>query len=258
MKLGELQNMFAEALVRPQSIAHDGEWPARGNREFTGSSRLTPIGQLDVYREQFWLRHVACLAEDFPTVQALVGEETFAALVAEYLGLHPPVHFMLRHLGDHFADFLSTKEDALLSDLARTEWAYIDAFDAPDAPPLDAAAVAAIPEDAWTNARIILHPSVQLLRLTYPAHTLRQQFRETKTATRITAIPSNVIIYRRGLLLYTEQLDPLAFELLDRLAQGETLGAAGDALPPTPDLESKIGVWFAHWASLSLIARIET
>ena len=96
MTLRDLQTMFAEALVRPQSIAKAPEWVARGERELTGSERLAPIEQLDVYREQFWLRHVHCVEEDFPVLAALVGPERFEALVAAYLAKHPPVHFQLR------------------------------------------------------------------------------------------------------------------------------------------------------------------
>ncbi len=262
MRLGDLQAMFAEALVRPRSIAREGEWPARGEGAFTGSARLSPIEQLDVYREQFWLRHVACLAEDFPALQAFVGDERFASIVAEYLEAHPPVHFMLRHLGDHLADFLGQKPDgALLSDLARVEWAFIDAFDAPDVPPLDAAAVAAIPEEAWASARIVLHPSLQRLSLAYPTHRMREEQRQQKPMTTPEPAGTWLVVYRRELLLYTEEMDALAFGMLGRLAAGEALGAAGDALADEsgkrPEVESHIGEWFTRWSALGWIARVE-
>ena len=43
----------------------------------TGNARMTPCEQLDVYREQFFLRHVGSLREDFPTVEHLLGAESF-------------------------------------------------------------------------------------------------------------------------------------------------------------------------------------
>ena len=90
MKLAELQTIFADALVHPQSIATNEAWVARGEEHFTGNERLAPIEQLDIYREQFWLRHIGCLAEDFPTLVAFIGQAKFDDIVADYLATHPP------------------------------------------------------------------------------------------------------------------------------------------------------------------------
>ncbi len=260
--LGDLQAMFAEALVVPKSIAREGEWPARGEASFTGSSRLSPIEQLDVYREQFWLRHVACLAEDFPTLQTFVGEARFEAIVADYLAAHPPIHFMLRHLGENLARFLeASNEDALVVDIARVEWAFVDAFDAADAPRLDAQAVAAIPEAAWPSARITLHPSLQRLRLSHPAHGLRAQHRQKEQLVRPAQAATRLVVYRRDLMLYAEEMDALPFDMLERLAAGEPLGPAGDALADVSgrrdEVESQIGEWFTRWSALGWIVRVE-
>jgi hypothetical protein len=259
MKLGELQAIFAEALVIPRPIAREGEWPERGDAAFTGSARLSPIEQLDVYREQFWLRHVDCLAEDFPTLRAHVGDARFEAIVAAYLAAHPPVHFQLRHLGDDLADFLN-KEDALLSDIARVEWAYIDAFDAEDAPPLDPATVQAIAPSAWTDVRIVFHPALQRLRLAHATHKMRERFREDKTVEVPAAVPTHLGIYRRGILLYTEEMDPLSYDLALRLARGEPLGPAGDAVAASAqnpgEVEANIGTWFTRWSALGWITRV--
>ena len=258
MKLADLQAMFSEALPKPQSIATHADWIARGRDAFGGSERLAPIEQLDVYREQFWLRHLNCLAEDFPVLHALVGDAKFETLVADYLAAHPPTHFQLRNLGAELADFLGKRDDALLADLARLEWAYVDAFDAADAPPLDANAVAAIPEDAWPSARLRFHPSVQLLRLAHPAHEMRAKWwadKDARPIARGVRAPSTVAVYRHNFLLYTEVLEPLAFDMLERLARGETLGAAGEAVGG--DVEEKIGEWFARWAGLGWISAVD-
>jgi hypothetical protein len=260
--LGDLQAMFAEALASPKSIAREGEWPTRGEASFTGSARLSPIEQLDVYREQFWLRHVACLAEDFPTLQAFVGEARFEAIVAGYLAAHPPVHFMLRHLGSDLARFLEASNDeSLVVDIARVEWAFVEAFDAADAPPLDARAVAEIPEDAWSTARIILHPSLQRLRLAHPTHTMRAQHREKVPVVRPEEAATRVVVYRRDFLLYAEEMEALPFDMLERLAGGQPLGEAGDALADATgrreEVESRIGEWFTRWSALGWITRVD-
>jgi hypothetical protein len=260
VKLGELQAIFAEALVKPSSIACESDWPVRGDAAFTGSARLSPIEQLDVYREQFWLRHIGCLAEDFPTLQALVGEARFDAIVADYLAAHPPVHFQLRHLGDHLASFLAKKEDSLLADVARLEWAYIDAFDAEDAPPLDPREVQTIAPDEWATVRILFHPSLQLLRLSHPTHLMRDAQRGGQSVSKPEPKPTHLGIYRRDLLLYTEEMEPLPFALLESLAHGEQLGPAGDAVASSEaertHVEVNIGTWFTRWSALGWIVGV--
>ncbi len=264
MKLHDLQRTFAEALVIPSSIAEDVRWRGRGESAFTGNERVSPIGQLDIYREQFWIRHVNCLREDFPVLLALVGDAKFEAIVADYLAAHPPKKFQLRHLGEDLAGFLATRDDALLADLARLEWAFIDAFDAADAPPLDPSAIASIPEDAWPNARLVLHPSLQRMRLEFPTHQMRDAWwadKERRPIERVTRAPSCVVVYRHKFLLYTEVMDPLAFDMLDRIAHGEALGPAGDALAEStgrgPEIEEKIGEWFTRWSALGWISSVD-
>ena len=262
MKLHDLQKTFAEALVVPTSIAEDAKWRSRGDTAFTGNDRVTPIGQLDIYREQFWIRHVNCLREDFPVLLALVGDEKFEAIVADYLAAFPPKKFQLRHLGENLADFL---RDDLLADLARVEWAFIDAFDAPDAPPLDPTTIATITEDEWPNARLVLHPSLQLLRLAYPTNQMRDAWwtdKDKRPIERVSREAANVVVYRhKSMLLYTEVMDALPFEMLSLLASGKSLGEAGDALAAShPDraseIESSIGEWFTRWSGLGWISRV--
>lgn len=262
MSLAELQKMLADALVHREPISREPAWIDRASLAIGGNERMQPAQQLDVYREQFWWRHVACLAEDLPTLAALLGEEDFEDLAAAYFEAKPPADFLLRNLGAGLADFLARHrpDDPLLGDLARVEWAFIDAFDAADAPPLDPASVAAIPEDAWTSARIELNPSLQRLRLLHPAHEMRSAFHRGEPLVRVPRSPTFLVVYRRGLRHYQETLDELAFAMLDRLAAGAPLGEAAEAVASETDREqevqARIGEWFTRWASLGWIARV--
>ncbi len=270
MSLAELQRMLADALVRHESIARDPAWVERAERAIGGSRapaggwRMKPVEQLDVYREQFWWRHVACLAEDFPALVALMGEESFERAAAAYLDAQPPKDFLLRNLGAGLAEFLARAkgwaDDPLLADLARVEWAFIDAFDAPDAPPLDPAAVAAIPQDAWPAARVELHPSLQRLRLSHPAHEMRGAFHRGEKLERVAPAPTFLVVYRRELRHYQETLDELAFTMLDRLASNVALGEAAEAVANETgrgeEVQARIGEWFTRWASLGWISRV--
>ncbi len=253
MKLADVQRAFGEAIRSPNAVSE-----ARAT--FVAPGARGPATQLETYREQFWLRHVGCMVEDFPALQAVVGEEAFAALCERYFHAHPPSSFLLRDLGARFAEFLEgAGEPRFVCDLARVEWAFVDAFDAADAPPLDPASLAGIGEDQWPQAVLALHPSLQLLRLEYPAELVRATFRREGKVLRPEPEPNAMAVYRRELLLYAEPLEPVAHALLVRLQRGERLGAASEATAaehPGVALDQKLGDWFARWTALGWVAAV--
>lgn len=247
MKLAELQRQFADALVL-RAPSEEASTIA------TGNDRLAPLEQLEIYREQFWWRHIGCLAEDFPTLKALVGDDAFGELCARYLAAYPPKGFLLRDLGKDLAAFAATEGDRLLVDMASIEWAFVDAFDAPDAPKLDPKAIEGVPEDAWPNARLSLHPSIVLLELEHPVDELRAAHRKGEPIARVAPSPRTLAVYRRELLLYVEPLDRSAFSVLSAITKGETLAAACSG---AADAEEKLAEWFARWAALGWISRVD-
>ncbi len=247
MKLAELQKTLALSLLQrePNPVAATLA---------SGSARLSPLEQVEIYREQFWLRHIACLTEDFPTVRALTGDAAFDALCRSYLEAFPPAHFMLRELGRNFAEFLARAQgDALLAEVARVEWAFIDAFDAAEAPALDPAAIAAATDDDWPLSRIRLHPSITLLDLSWPADALREEHARGEPVSRPERSPRRLVVHRRARQLYAEHEPESAFAVLVALAAGATLEAA---CAHASDAEDKIGEWFSRWAALGYVAAV--
>jgi hypothetical protein len=254
---------LAHAIVLlDRSVATDPAASKTAAAHVAGSARMSPALQLDVYREQFWLRHVKSLREDFPSVQALLGGETaFDRLAAAYLAAHPPDHFRLRDLSAKMPDFLSGTmpwaDDPLLADCARLEWALLEAFDAAEAPPLDPSAVAAIREEDWPNARLVLHPSLRFLDLKFPVKDFREAVRAGETPARPEHAHSHYVAYRRNEQLFVEPVEPGALALLGALANGEALGSAGErAAAVDPATEEKIGVWFQRWVTLGWVSAI--
>ncbi|HEX7604575.1 MAG TPA: hypothetical protein VF316_23315 [Polyangiaceae bacterium] len=102
---------------------------------------------------------------------------------------------------------------------------------------------------------------MQRLALGHPANDLRVAFRTGQGLARPAAADTFLVVYRRDLLLYAEPLDALAFALLERLAKGETLGEASEGVALASgrgaQVEGKIGDWFARWASLGWISRVD-
>lgn len=261
MDLAEIQAQFAKTVLKNVSVMEDPKSFRVAQTLATGNVRMTPVDQLDVYREQFFLRHIGSLREDFPTIEFLIGAKKFEEMCIAYLKAMPPQTFALRDASDRLAKFLETaapyREDPLLADCAKIEWALIEAFDAADAPPLDVSTIASIDEDAWDRARLILHPSIRLSSLNYPAHTFRTAVRSGEKPARPDRKATCVVTFRGTDTLRYLEVEPAALALLGALSHGAMLGAAGEeAAKIDANVAEKIGEWFQTWSANGWISRV--
>ncbi|MEP7121268.1 MAG: DNA-binding domain-containing protein [Byssovorax sp.] len=229
----------------------------------TGNSRLTPAEQVDIYRRQYWLRHVDALADDYPGVAYLLGEEGFDAFLRAYLLAHPPRHKSLRDLG---ADVVAFSQGhafpaalrAVTLEMIAYEHAFIDLFDGAEPPPLDPQKLTSMPEDAWERARIVIHPLLVRRQVRFAVHRLRLQAKSSDVAPLAappSEAPANLVLFRDDNQIRFEELDGTAFALLDALARGEALGPACEEVAATLDAEAadqlgaQVGPWFQQWTA---------
>src|SRR5713101_7599379 len=106
------------------------------------NDRLTSFERLEIYNRVYWFRILSSLAEDFPGLRAVIGQQRFDKLLVAYLSELPSESFTLRNLGsrletwlrDHL-EFVPTTE-RIAVDMVRLEWADIDAFDSAELPKL--------------------------------------------------------------------------------------------------------------------------
>jgi hypothetical protein len=261
MRLSEVQEFMAEVLQKPRPLAEHAALAEATPRLIAGNARLSPVEQLDIYREQFWLRHTGALEEDYKTLLHVLGHEAFHSLCADYIETHPPDSFSLRDLGAKLPEFLRTTKphaaDALVVDLARYEWAFVDAFDAEGAPPLDTAAIAAASEDDWSRAKLELAPSVQLVHARYPVDELRAAVQRDESPERPAPKDVHLVVWRGPDAMKYLDVEPAALALLQRLAKGEGLASACEAIAADePAVGEKVGPWFQQWSQLGWIARV--
>ena len=72
--LVRLQEWLAANIRSPRALTRDADLTREAARHLTGQGRLRPVDQLEISREQFWLRHTASLVEDFPGVGRILGQ----------------------------------------------------------------------------------------------------------------------------------------------------------------------------------------
>ncbi len=262
-----MQRALAEVLRGESPVASVIESTALADGIADGNERLTPAMQLEIYREQFFLRHLDVLREDFRSLAYLLGDEAFESLAKAYSSAFPPRSFTLRDLGADLVRFVATMpswaEDALLADLARVEWAFVACFDASSAPALDLLDLVGVCDDAWPFARVVLQPTVQRLSLRHAAHGYRLAIRNGEAdLDRPAAKPSKVIVFRGPAALQCLDLEPDAYALLAELARGTPLGDACERVAAFFGVseaasQEKVGSWFQQWTTLGLISRVE-
>jgi hypothetical protein len=271
-ELKKLQLWMVGVLRNRRALPKDASITELSQRHFTGNDRLSPVEQVEIYREQFWLRHTSSLVEDFPGVGGILGQEDWERLVEEYLEATPPLSHSLRDLGDVLPAFIEKLDwlphRELCTDMARLEWAYVEAFDANDHPPLDPQKLANMPESAWETAKLVLHPSVRMLRVRYPVVALRQRIRKSEGSDEHEHIPipasesHNLVVYRsQNRNLADESLPEGAYALLQALADGLSLvDACGRAMLEYPDqaseIEQNVGAWFQLFAQKGFIVDV--
>jgi hypothetical protein len=182
MNLLDLQRRMAQDVSRPltanfemQSLTDDGHSvQAIAESYIRPNDRLSSFERLEIYNRQYWFRLIAAVTEDFTALQAVVGAKRFDVLVLAYLRENPSTSFTLRDLGAKLPQWLESHAEVtarrhrLALDVARLEWAYVEAFDSATLKPLDESDLAQLTGDSTLS----LQPHLQLLELSYPVDEL--------------------------------------------------------------------------------------
>lgn len=253
--------------LAPDSPTGDARLEEAARQHFSGNDRLRPSEQLEIYREQFWLRHAGSLLEDFPGLAALIGERAWDRLVERFLTTHPPSDVGLRELGAALPDFVERSSElphaVIARDMARLEWAYLECFDAADSPPLDAARLGSFSDDDWSRARIELAPSLRLLEASHGVADLRRRIRTHSAPEPLEDVPDPephyLVVYRQtDGSLWDKSLTLPAFRLLQAFHDGLSLIPACErvvaACPEAvPAFEEHLTGWFSTWGRLGWV-----
>jgi hypothetical protein len=265
----DLQSWVVDAVQHPFPLTADSELARRIDRVIGASARgMGAAERLDVYREQFWLRHLSNLRDDFPTVAWALGPDPFEKLSAEYLREFPPRTWDLHQLGADLPAYAAShapwRDDALACDAARLDWAFMESHVAPDASPFDPRLLSCARDDAWPSARIGLHPSVRALTLVYPLHDVRRALKEGRGARRPSPQRTRLVVWRDARCSPRDVvIDPFAFALLTELANGAALGEACQRAAGAEGNETnaaamgeRVSACFQEWTAIGWVSAV--
>jgi len=284
MNLLELQRRMSYDVTRPLTAdfeMHRETEDGRSVQEMAAayvkpSHRLSSFERLEIYNRQYWFRVIGAVSEDFPALQAVMGTKKFDSMVLAYLRENTSTSFTLRLLGAKLPLWLeghpefASRRRRLMLDVARLEWAYVEAYDSSSAAPLTESGFAGLGADPT----LTLQPHLQLLALSYPVDELvlavhrenpsvdivsngvsqhRQMNRIRLPQMRRSSV--YLAVHRFEDSVYYRHLDREAYLMLAALKQQLPLGAAietafADTSLSEAEQASKLQQYFAHAAEL--------
>ena len=276
MNLLDLQRRMSEDVRRPLTPDWNMQPASTDAAYIKPNDRLTSFERLEIYNQQYWFRVIAAVSEDYPALNAILGAKKFDALLLAYLKENPSTSFTLRNLGAKLPHWLGQhpeftgSKQALAIDVARLEWAYVDAYDATRLPPLGAEDFVLLSADSTLR----LQPHLQLLALQYPVDELVLQVRnetpemdivsnaasapeqsKRRGLPKIRKSPMWLAVHRYDNMVYYRPIDREAYLLLCALRDGQSIAEAlstafaGSNLTPE-EQAAKIQKYFAHASEL--------
>jgi hypothetical protein len=289
MTLLELQRRMSTDVTRPltpdfymQSQTEDGTSIEKIAETYVKSNdRLSSFDRLEIYNRQYWFRVIGAVAEDFSALQAVVGAKKFDSLVLAYLRENPSTSFTLRNLGAKLPQWLAAhpelvpRRHQLALDVARLEWAYVEAYDGAAAEPLTESDFAALGE----HSTLRLQPYLHLLALQYPVDELVLAVHKASPETEVSSNASSeqrrsstarlptmrrsaiyLAVHRYTDSVYYRRLDREAYLLFVALQQqksfSEAVGVAFvDSMLSSDERAPKIREYFMLGAQLGWFTR---
>ncbi len=212
------------------------------------SDFVPPARGLAAYRANAGASAERSLAAAFPTIEQLVGAESFAALARAFWHAHPPQRGDLAEFGETLPAFIagsaSLADEPYLADSARLDWAVHRAEHAAD-PVVEPAGLERLAQHEPARLTLRLQPGMALVSSAHPIATVWQAHRSVAAdrfapvrAAFAAAAAEHALVWRDG---WRARVQPIpspeaAFThaLLEGASLAHALQAAGDGFDFEP------------------------
>lgn len=230
------QQNFVAALLDPQQ-----DCPP----ELSSWNGSDPSSRFAVYRNNVMSSLVNALADSFPVVHQLVGDEFFRAMAQVYVRAAPPRSRILTEYGEAFPAFIASFPPAsslpYLADVARLEFLRIQAYHAADTPALSNEQIGAAlaQPDRLDNMTFELHPSVAVLSSAFAIVSLWAAHQGEMSIAQVDPLRAeHALILRNRLDVEVMGIRHGAALFIQALQTGSSFGAAAErALAADPEFD---------------------
>ena len=264
--LRELQRLFGRLLRAPRGVAAALAEATEGERELCcrwvlASPQLSGVERLEIYANQYFYRLHDVLADDFPTVRALIGPARFHNLLTDYLLACPSRHFSLRYAGRQLADFVRGHPLAerwpYLPDLARLERLVLEAFDAADAATCAPEALAQVAPERWGELVLNWIPALFCCSSAWPVHELWRAQQQDRALPEIQPAPTHLRVWRQNEGVFVAPLNEREAAFLGRHEPLATWCEELAAELGEEEAARQMAAWLHRWFEDGLIRSVE-
>ncbi len=248
---------FVESVSLPACLEEEAA------RYFLPSTSLSALRRVEIYHEQYWLRLLRVLHENFPSLSRFLGSCAFDKEIAiPYLTGHPPASYALCRLGETLPAWIKSEfrgeNGEIAVHLASIDYAaqkafWEKAYPLPDPFP-DAASLCVKP--------VTLQPHLSLFYLPYDLFSFRDLVLKGESPAFPEKKESFFLIYRtlRNYVAWEEITQP-EFGLLTLIKEQGTLEKACQCFESEVFIENEeffslIPLWSRRWISLGWLAFI--
>ncbi|WP_020167457.1 MULTISPECIES: HvfC/BufC N-terminal domain-containing protein [Methylotenera] len=216
--------------------------------------------RLSIYADAYRLRIIEALANSYPKLKALLGDDLFDATARSYIDAHPSTYRNMRWVGDKMQMHLihSLPQHPIAAEMAAFEWALGLAFDAKDTPVLQLQDLAAIPPEDWAELPLVFHPSVQWLPLKWNVLLVWQALNADETPPTPTQINEPCLVWRSESSSHYQSLDESEDKAIKLVATGATFGELCECLQSIYSEQEamiKAAQYLSSWLNNGLMAK---
>ena len=219
--------------------------------------------RLNVYGSGYRLRLKEALETDYERLHAYLGDELFDRLTDAYIDRYPSDVFSLRDYGRHMPELLRSlpafRALPVAHELERIERAFNHSFDAADSPPLDPAALAGLPPDAWPGMRLRFHASLVMLNNEWNSFPIWRALSRGETPPAPEREPTTWLVWRKALVSRYRAPAPAEAAALEVALSGYDFGTLCECLlafHPEHEVPERAATLLQSWIAEEMLVDI--
>lgn len=244
-----------------QTYLFDEVKGAAFKRQILDDAKVGAKKRLGIYYDAYRLRIIEALANSYPNLKALLGDDLFESIARAYIDQYPSTYRNMRWMGDkmqlHLQQTLVQKPIA--AEMAAFEWALGLAFDAEDQPVLTLQDLANIPPQDWADLSFQLHPSLQLLALKWNVLPVWQALNTGEAPPPFAKINEACLVWRQDMGSYYRSIADAEYQALQLMAAGANFAELCEFLQKDATEEQatmQAAQYLSGWLNENLITSI--
>jgi hypothetical protein len=252
--LSQLQSDFQAYLL-------DTNKGAAFTKQIVNDKKVGVKTRLGIYADAYRLRIIEALANSYPILKALLGDDLFEKAARLYIDKYPSTYRNMRWVGDEMHAHLQANfpQYPIAAEMATFEWALGLAFDAEDAPILTLQDLAAIPPENWADLRFKFHPSMQLLTFKFNVVRFWQALNNEEAPPKLAEINEPCVVWRKNLNSHYRSLDITEYSAIQAIIAGASFGELCEKLQENGDAETatmQAAQYLAGWLNEGLLTTL--